>query len=75
MTDEPEAKQPPDRATHMRIKPRYAIVRGHHDGGTIAVYGVYNTEPFAKAVLGDLAELGIGFTDRMEVVPFYEVTP
>ncbi len=78
MTTEPSADVPPERpepATHMRITPRFAIVRSYHDGGPIAVYGVYNTKPFAEKVMDSIKELGIGFTDRMEVVPYYEVTP
>lgn len=74
--NEPAPAEPPQRHTHLRIIPRFAVVRGYHDqGGPIAVYGVYNTEAYAKKIVGELVELGIGVTDRMDVVPFYEVTP
>lgn len=58
----------------LRLVPMSAVVRSYHDGsGVMAVYGAYASDALAQGAADKLAELGI--PDKLEVVPFYEVTP
>lgn len=73
-TVQPPRDAAPAPTGRLRITPMHAVVRGYHDGsGIIAVYGVYGTAQLAAAAAANLS--GLGIPDKMEVVPFYEVTP
>ena len=80
---EPRGAVPADRAPNpgaptpsgrLRLAPMFAVVRCYYsDPGVMAVYGAYGSEELAQRAAGMLTELGI--PDKLEVVPFYEVTP
>ncbi len=70
-TAAPAAPAPTGR---LRLTPMYAVVRCYYaDQGVMAVYGAYGTQELAQGAADKLAEMGI--PDKLEVVPFYEVTP
>lgn len=76
----PAVAQPADAAPtpaptgRLKLVPMSAVVRSYHDGsGVMAVYGAYANDGLAQGAADKLAEMGI--PDKLEVVPFYEVTP
>lgn len=73
-TVQPTRDATPAPTGRLRISPLHAVVRSHRDGSAIiAVYGVYGTGELAQAAASNLS--GLGIPDKMQVVPFYEVTP
>lgn len=57
----------------LRLSPMFALVGCDADGVAGAVYGVYGTGDLAQSASGMISALGI--PGRMQIVPFYEVTP